>query len=742
MGWDAFGLPAENAALKHNIAPAKWTYENIAYMRNQLKRLGFGYDWKREITTCDPQYYRWEQLLFTKLYEKGLAYKKNAIVNWDPVDQTVLANEQVIEGRGWRSGALVERREIPQWFLKITAYAEELLSQLDALEGWPEAVRTMQRHWIGRSEGVEVAFSIEGENEPLTVYTTRPDTLMGVSYMAMAAEHPSAVKAATSDPELSAFLEECHHSKVAEAAIETMEKKGLALGLKAIHPITGQKIPVWVANFVLMSYGTGAIMAVPAHDQRDYEFAHKYGLPITQVIAPAEDEEIDLKQRAFTDKGVLINSAQFTGMSSQQAFEAIADFLVSQGKGQRQVNYRLRDWGVSRQRYWGAPIPIIYCHDCGTVAVPESDLPVVLPETVTFEGTVPSLKKLPEFYQTRCPQCGGPAERETDTFDTFMESSWYYARFTCPDNTQAMLDARAHYWLAVDQYIGGIEHAILHLLYARFYHKLLRDAGLVNSDEPFIRLLTQGMVLKDGAKMSKSKGNIVDPQELIDRYGADTVRLFIMFAAPPDQALEWSDSGVEGAYRFLKRLWGFAAEHGRAMATATVEPNWALLPAQLQDIRREIHETLGQALFDFNRYQFNTVVSGAMKILNTLSRVTNEGTGLADAVRREGFSILLRLLSPIVPHITHTLWQELSFTGAILNAPWPIPDKTALIRNTLALIVQVNGKVRAEIQVPGGATKMAIEEAALAAANVQRFIEGKTVRKIIVVPGKLVNIVC
>jgi len=742
MGWDAFGLPAENAALKHGVAPAKWTYENIDYMRGQLKRLGFSYDWSRELATCRPDYYRWEQWLFTKLFEQRLAYKKNAVVNWDPVDQTVLANEQVIDGRGWRSGALVEHREIPQWFLKITAYAEELLKELETMDGWPEAVRTMQRNWIGRSEGVEVNFGIEGEAESLTVYTTRPDTLMGVSYMAVAAEHPLAVKAAAGNPPLTAFLEECHHSMISEAAMETMEKKGMALGLNAIHPITGHQIPVWVANFVLMGYGTGAVMAVPAHDQRDHEFAQKYRLPIVQVITPDNDQDIDLRSHAFTDEGILIHSAQFTGLSSGAAFAAIADYLEAHHKGQRQINYRLRDWGVSRQRYWGAPIPVINCPECGPVAVPEADLPVVLPEEVTFEGVGSPIKKMPEFYRTTCPRCGGPAERETDTFDTFMESSWYYARYSSPNNAQAMLDERANYWLPVDQYIGGIEHAILHLLYSRFYHKLLRDAGLLTSNEPFTRLLTQGMVLKDGVKMSKSKGNTVDPQELIDHYGADTVRLFTMFAAPPDQSLEWSDAGVEGAYRFLRRLWAYAGEHGSALARLTGEPNWATASAELQDLRREIHAALSQAHFDFSRYQFNTVVSAGMKIFNALTRVTNDATGMADAVRREGLSILLRLLSPIVPHLTHVLWRALCYEGIIINAPWPVPDQTALTKDTLALAVQVNGKVRAQIQVPAEANQRTIEETALAAPNVQRFIDGNTVRKIILVPGKLVNIVC
>jgi leucyl-tRNA synthetase len=740
MGWDAFGLPAEGAAIKHAMAPAQWTYENIAHMRNQLKRMGFGYDWEREVTTCRPDYYRWEQWLFTKLFEKGLAYKKSAVVNWDPVDQTVLANEQVIDGRGWRSGALVERREILQWFLKITAYADELLANLDSLEGWPEAVRTMQRNWIGRSEGVEVDFTLAEDGETLTVFTTRPDTLMGVSYMAVAAEHPLAIRAAADNRELTAFLEECHHSGVSEATLETMEKKGMPLGVDVIHPITGGRIPVWVANFVLMSYGTGAVMAVPAHDQRDYEFASKYGLPIVQVIAPDAEQEIALHKEAFTDKGILINSQQFNGLEFQDGFNAIADYLESQAAGRRRINYRLRDWGVSRQRYWGAPIPIIN-GPSGSTAVPSEDLPVVLPEDITFEGIVSPLKKMPSFYETTDPHQGEPAQRETDTFDTFVESSWYYARFTCPDNDQAMLDERAHYWLPVDQYIGGVEHAILHLLYARFFHKLLRDQGLVQCDEPFTRLLTQGMVLKEGVKMSKSKGNVVDPQTLIDHYGADTVRLFVMFAAPPDQALEWSDAAVEGAHRFLKRLWVFAEKYAKTIKTAPVEPNWGTLAAPMKKVRREIHEILGQANYDFERHQFNTVVSGGMKILNSLAQMTEQDT-LANAVRREGFSILLRLLSPIVPHITHELWQELGYEGVICNAPWPEVDETALVQESVSLVVQVNGKVRAQLEAPADASKETLEELALKAPNVERFVEGKAIRKIVVVPGKLINIVC
>ena len=569
MGWDAFGLPAENAAIKNNVPPAQWTAQNIDYMRRQLQRLGFAYDWDRELATCDPDYYRWEQWFFTRLFEKGLVYKKMATVNWDPVDQTVLANEQVIDGRGWRSGALVERREIPQWFIKITDYADQLLDDLDQLDQWPEQVLTMQRNWIGRSEGVDLDFTLT-DGTPLSVYTTRPDTLMGVTYLAIALQHPMARTAAKGNPELAAFIESQSNIKVAEADMATMEKVGMATGLKATHPLTGEELPIWAANFVLMTYGSGAVMSVPGHDQRDWEFATRYGLPITQVVAPTHDQTCDLSVAAFTEKGVLINSGELDGLDFQQAFSTIADRLQAEGKGKRSVNFRLRDWGVSRQRYWGAPIPIINCDSCGAVAVPAEDLPVVLPTDIKFVGEGSPLKQMPEFYETRCPSCGKDATRETDTFDTFMESSWYYARYACANNDQTMLDAEANYWAPVDQYVGGIEHAILHLLYSRFFHKLMRDEGLVSTDEPFIRLLTQGMVLKDGVKMSKSKGNTVDPQSLIDRYGADTVRLFSMFAAPPEQSLEWSDSGVEGANRFLKRLWKMTMLHAAAGPVPTL----------------------------------------------------------------------------------------------------------------------------------------------------------------------------
>ena len=747
MGWDAFGLPAENAAMKNSVAPAKWTRENIDYMRGQLKRLGFGYDWERELATCDPDYYKWEQWLFTRLFEKGLVYKRTAPVNWCPNDLTVLANEQVIDGCCWRCDTEVEHKEIPQWFMKITDYAQELLDDLDQLDGWPEQVRTMQRNWIGRSEGVELEFGVEG-SDPLRVFTTRPDTLMGVTYVAVAAEHPLALAAAESNPDLAAFVEECRHIGTSEAELETMEKKGMALGIEVTHPITGEPVPLWTANFVLMGYGTGAVMAVPAHDQRDYEFATKYGIPIKPVIWPSDGSEVDVSECAYTDKGILRNSGPFEGLTSADAFNAIAEHLEKEGKGNKRVNFRLRDWGVSRQRYWGAPIPIINCPSCGEVPVPLEQLPVELPEDVTLDGVGSPIKKMPEFYECECPKCGAKAERETDTFDTFMESSWYYARYASRD-ADAMLDQRANYWLPVDQYIGGIEHAILHLLYARFFHKLMRDVqgstsaaggrtpgaadeGLVGSDEPFKKLLTQGMVLKDGAKMSKSKGNTVDPQELIEKYGADTVRLFTMFAAPPEQSLEWNDSGVEGAHRFLKRLWAFTHEH-----RADLGGEISVAEGQ-KDARREIHETLTQALADFDKYQFNTVVAAGMKMMNTLAKLDGEG---AATLRNEGISILLRLLSPIAPHVSHHLWRGLGYGDEILTAAWLEVDESALVKESIDYVVQVNGKLRGKVGVAPDADKESIEAAALAEENVQRFLADKTVRKVIVVPGKLVNIV-
>ena len=784
MGWDAFGLPAENAAIKNKVAPAKWTYENIEYMKDQLKSLGFGYDWSREVATCHPEYYRWEQWFFTKLMDKGLVYKKNAIVNWDPVDQTVLANEQVIDGRGWRSGALVERKEIPQWFLKITDYADELLADLDKLEHWPEQVRTMQKNWIGRSEGVELSFHVEGDGD-LTVFTTRPDTLMGVTYVGVAPQHPLAVKAAASNAELAAFIEECGHMKTAEADMATMEKKGMDTGFKAIHPISGEAVPVYVANFVLMEYGSGAVMAVPGHDQRDWEFATKYDLPIKQVIKPIDPSiEYDLSKEAFTDKGELVNSGEFDGLTSEHAFKAIAFHLKEAGKGEIQVNFRLRDWGVSRQRYWGAPIPVINCDSCGSVPVPEKDLPVVLPTDVDFDGSGSPIKSMPEFYETQCPKCGKDATRETDTFDTFMESSWYYARYASRSCDNAMLDGAANYWAPVDQYIGGIEHAILHLLYSRFFHKLMRDLGLVDSDEPFERLLTQGMVLaetyyredekggqswfspqeinvkrddkgnlvsatlaSDGepvefggiTKMSKSKNNGIDPQVMIDRFGADTVRLFMMFAAPPEQSLEWSDSGVEGAHRYLKRLWKLVFDH---VSKGPVE---ALDVASLNDKQREVrlktHETIQKVSDDIERRQtFNTAIAAVMELSNTVSRfidVSPQGR----AVVQEALEAAVQLLSPIVPHIAHQLWSDLGHQSELLDSAWPQVDESALVRSSIEIVVQVNGKLRSKIQVAADADRDLVQQTALADENVQRFTQDATIRKVIVVPGKLVNIV-
>ena len=741
MGWDAFGLPAENAAIKNKVAPAKWTYENIDYMRDQLDRLGFAYDWDRELATCHQDYYRWEQWLFTKLYEKGLVYKKTAPVNWCPHDMTVLANEQVIDGCCWRCDTKVERKEIPQYFMKITAYADELLADLDDLNEWPEQVRTMQRNWIGRSEGVEVVFEVAGN--PLKVFTTRPDTLMGVSYVAVAPEHPLAIEAANNNSELAAFIEECKVMETSEAAMETMEKKGVNTGLMAMHPVSGNEVPVFAANFVLMGYGEGAVMAVPAHDQRDFEFARKYGLPIKQVVKPADGSNADLDSAAYTEKGICFNSGDFDGMDFKTAFKAISEHLASLGKGEVKVNFRLRDWGVSRQRYWGAPIPIINCASCGEVPVPEEQLPVVLPTDIDFDGVGSPIKKMPEFYETTCPSCGDKAERETDTFDTFMESSWYYARYACKDNDAAMLDERAAYWLPVDQYVGGIEHAILHLLYARFYNKLMRDVipevtGIEMNlpNEPFKRLLTQGMVLKDGSKMSKSKGNTVDPQELIKKYGADTVRLFTMFAAPPEQSLEWNDDAVEGASRFLRRLWKIAVE-----APVTEKMDWSTADAEVRKQRSELHRLLEQANHDVDKYQFNTVVAAGMKMLNLLGDLEKLDAAGKDALLAEGVDMILCLLAPIVPHITHALWQHRGHSEAMIDTAWPVVDAEALVRDTLELVVQVNGKLRAKIDVPASADKQAIEDQALADEHVRKHTEGKTVRKVIVVPGRLVNIV-
>ncbi|HLB43095.1 MAG TPA: leucine--tRNA ligase [Gammaproteobacteria bacterium] len=750
MGWDAFGLPAENAAIKHKIPPAQWTRQNIDHIRKQMMRMGFAYDWSREITTCDPEYYRWEQWLFLQLYKKGLVYKKNAEVNWDPIDQTVLANEQVVDGRGWRSGALVERREIPQWFLKITHYAEELLNDIDKLEHWPPQVRIMQRNWIGRSEGVEIKFTILKQDE-MTVFTTRPDTLFGVTYLAIAPQHSLCQKLALQHPALKQFIDSCRNIKVAEAEIATIEKRGMPLGISARHPMTGEDIPIWVANFVLMEYGSGALMAVPAHDERDFEFALKYHLPIKQVITPM-GSHWDFTQHAYTNHGELINSAEFTGLTSKQAFNAIANHLKKEGLGDYKVHYRLRDWSISRQRYWGTPIPFINCQQCGAVPVPEKDLPVALPENVNLTGISSPLKSIPDFYETTCPHCHQAAKRETDTFDTFVESSWYYIRLACKAPNKTMLDGRANYWLPVDQYIGGIEHAVLHLLYARFFHKLLRDQGLLNSDEPFTCLLSQGMVLNRGVKMSKSKGNIVDPQTLIDRYGTDTVRLFIIFASPPEQSLEWSDSGVEGAYRFLKRLWAFAYEnnlrirqHNRLPTSNLLgSTNWEKTDPKQTNIFRQIYEILDQAKFDYERQQFNTVVSGCMKILNLLTTLEDAETAylnIRDIVTHKGFSILLRLLAPITPHITHQLWLDLQYGGIILDTTWPQSSPIVFKIDTIQLVVQINGKLRSHIRISHDADRQTIEAKAKEDPKVQQALQGKQIKKIIIVPGRLVNVV-
>ncbi|MCK0769962.1 leucine--tRNA ligase [Chromohalobacter canadensis] len=782
MGWDAFGMPAENAAIKNRVPPGAWTYDNIDAMRRQLKALGFAYDWNREFATCDVDYYRWEQWFFTKLVEKGLVYKKMSTVNWDPVDQTVLANEQVIEGCGWRSGAPVERKEIPLWFLKITDYAEELLADLDEVD-WPEQVKTMQRNWIGKSSGVELTFEVAGQADPLVVYTTRPDTLYGATYMALAAGHPLAKQAAADNPALADFLVECQHGGNSEAELATMEKKGMDTGYKALHPLTGREVPIFVANFVLMEYGTGAVMAVPAHDQRDWEFATKYDIAIEPVIADAEGNAPDLSQGAHAEHGPLINSGEYDGLDFEAAFDAIAAKLEANGQGTRKTNFRLRDWGVARQRYWGAPIPVKYGPEGQTVPLTDDELPVALPMEVEVDASGSPLKKMPDFYDL-----GEGWTRETDTFDTFMESSWYYARFASADNMEAMLDERANYWLPVDLYIGGIEHAILHLLYARFFHKLMRDFGLVESDEPFQRLLTQGMVIAetfyrhnaDGSKdwfnpadvdvkrddksrpvsavlredgqpvemggiekMSKSKNNGVDPQAMIDRFGADTVRLFMMFAAPPEQSLEWSDSGVEGAHRFLKRLWKLVADHVNAGAPATLDVD--ALNDEQKTLRRKTHETIAKASDDIGRRTtFNTAIAAVMELVNALGRFQNEDdadTPQGLAVTREALEASVLILAPIVPHACHALWGALGHEAPVIDAEWPVADEAAMVKDSVELAVQVNGKLRARLEVPAAADKAAVEAQALEAENVRRHTEGKTVRKVIVVPGKLVNIV-
>ena len=753
IGWDAFGLPAENAAIKNKVAPAKWTYDNIDHMRKQFKQLGMSFDWSRELATCDPVYYRWEQWLFTRLFEKGLVYKKTAVVNWDPVDKTVLANEQVVDGRGWRSGALVERKEIPQWFIKITAYADELLSGLDTLTGWPEQVKTMQRNWIGRSEGVDVHFPT-ANNESIDVYTTRPDTLMGVSYLAIAPQHPIALEAAKDNPDLQQFIEECRNIAVSEEALATLEKQGVDTKLTAKHPLTGEDLPIWVANFVVMDYGSGAVMSVPAHDQRDFEFATKYDLNKPVVIHAEDTENYD--EKAFTDKGKLINSGEFDGLDFDEASDAIILALEKKELGQRKVNYRLRDWGVSRQRYWGTPIPIIYCNDCGTLPVPENQLPVKLPEDVVPDGTQSPLKSKIGFYQTNCPKCGEVATRETDTFDTFMESSWYYARFASKGQCKSMLDDRAKYWSPVDQYIGGIEHAVMHLLYARFIHKILRDEGLLYCDEPFTKLLTQGMVLKDGAKMSKSKGNTVDPETLIERYGADTLRLFSIFTAPPEQSLEWSDSGVEGSYKFLKRVWAFC--HARKDSIQSINAqernyiNWKEQSTELQGFRREMYKLIQQASNDMEKQQLNTVVSAAMKLFNVLGDLAKHVDTLAPSelplVEQVGYRlinkfviVLIRILAPITPHICTRLWQDLHYHGTLHDAYWPKLANDALVLDTMDLVIQVNGKVRANFTISKNSDDDTVKSTAMKQDNIVKFTKDKEIKKVIYVPNKLVNIV-
>ncbi|HEX9181937.1 MAG TPA: leucine--tRNA ligase [Burkholderiales bacterium] len=787
MGWDAFGLPAENAAMANKVPPAKWTYDNIAYMKRQLQGLGFALDWARELATCSPEYYKWNQWLFTRLFRKGLAYRKSGVVNWDPVDQTVLANEQVIDGRGWRTGALVEKREIPMYFFRITAYAEELLEALAKMDGWPEQVKLMQKNWIGRSEGVRIGFpyELQGEKKTLWVFTTRADTLMGATFMAVAAEHPIAAYAAKGDAQLAAFVEECKRGAVMEADLAQLEKKGMPTGLYCANPLTGEKLPVWVGNYVLMGYGEGAVMGVPAHDERDYAFALKYGLPIKCVIRhPAGDAVPEPWKPAYAEYGTCINSGKYDGLAYQAAVDAIAADLKAKGLGEKQVQWRLRDWGISRQRYWGCPIPIVHCAACGDVPVPDKDLPVVLPENLVPDGTGNPLAKLPSFYETKCPACGKPAKRETDTMDTFVDSSWYFARFACPDNDKAMLDARARYWMPVDQYIGGIEHAILHLLYSRFFARALKAEGLLAVEEPFTNLLTQGMVLaesyytdasgrrewinpadvevtrdakgkivaakaKDGravvydgiGTMSKSKNNGVDPQALIDRYGADTARFYIIFASPPTNTLEWSDESVEGSYRFLKRVWAYAAKFD--------EPRRTMAEGLAKTTRFEIHSVLKQANYDLAKHQFNTVASAAMKILNALERFDGgrfKEDGGRNTVVEEGLSILLRLLSPITPHICHHLWRELGLgrkgspeQDDVMLAPWPDPDPEALKQDEIEYVVQVNGKTRGSVRLPKAADRAQVE--ASAAQSMQKYVAGQPIKKVIIVPGRLINIV-
>jgi len=712
IGWDAFGLPAENAAIKHQVPPAQWTYRNIELMKTQFKQMGCAYDWDRELATCTPDYYRWEQWLFIKLYEKGLVYRKNSVVNWDPVDQTVLANEQVIDGRGWRSGAKVERREIPQWFLKITAYSEELLSNLETLNHWPSSVKTMQKNWIGRSEGALIYF--QSPKGAITVFTTRPDTLLGVTYLALSPEHPIAIELAEKDLKVKTFLAECRQVKVAEADLATLEKRGVATGLTALHPLSQDAIPIWIANYVVMDYGTGAVMGVPAHDTRDQEFATQYALPILEL---------------------------HLGADQQSAIQNMIEHLEKNQCGKKHIQWRLRDWGVSRQRYWGTPIPMIYCQTCGVVPAPIDQLPITLPEAVVMEAVGSPLKKMPEFYQTTCPTCQGPAERETDTFDTFMESSWYYARFTCPDQATKIFDSRADYWLPVDHYIGGIEHAILHLLYARFFHKAMRDLGLISSDEPFSRLLTQGMVLKDGAKMSKSLGNTVDPGPLIEQYGADTVRLFLMFAAPPEQSLEWSDAGVEGAYRFLKRLWQVTLQLTTQLADPLIDKKPPPDETREKILRQHYHTTIQKVTDDIGRRQtFNTAIAAMMELLNAIQSFAPTHAAALNT-QKEALEALILMLSPIVPHITQALWQALGHLDIPMNTAWPVFDPAALVKETVTIAVQINGKLRAQLEVPTEIDNEALKRLALSQENVKRYLLNQEIKKIVIVPKKLISIV-
>ena len=740
IGWDAFGLPAENAAIKNEVPPAGWTYENIGHMKEQLIELGFGYDWTRELATCHPEYYKWEQWFFIKLFEKGLVYKKKAVVNWDPVDQTVLANEQVVEGCGWRSGAPVEKKEISQWYMKITDYADELLADIQKLEGWPDAVKMMQTNWIGRSVGLDINFKID-DTSSLTVYTTRPDTLFGVTYLAIAAEHPIAIEAGRNDQKIQSFLTECKKMETAEAAMETMEKKGIDSGIKCIHPLTGEEVSIWIANFVLMGYGTGAVMSVPAHDQRDYEFAKKYNIPIIDVISDISGY-VDTSNEAYVEKGVLINSGEFTGLDFDEAFQAISKKLSNISMGEEKTNYRLRDWGVSRQRYWGCPIPIINCAKCGAVPENLDMLPVRLPENVAIDGGGSPLKKMTGFVNTSCPKCSGIAKRETDTFDTFFESSWYFARYTCVDQKDSILDERANYWLPVDQYIGGIEHAILHLLYSRFFTKLLRDEGIVKTSEPFTNLLTQGMVLKDGAKMSKSKGNTVDPQEMIARFGADTARLFILFAAPPTQDLEWSDTGIEGAHRFINKFYRLVT----GFIDSKKEFNCSKLDVSSLNeeqrlVRQKTHLALQKVGDDFGRrHSFNTAIATMMELNNTISRysdVSEQGM----AIKQESIEIMVKCLSPVIPHVCHHLWFLLGGKNAIVDSSWPVVDESALVQENVQVIAQVNGKLRAKLMVPLNSDNEAVQDLALSDEKIEKFTKGKQIIKVIVVPNKLINIV-